>query len=115
VLDRGATVVAGTPPELAQRFWPRPIVRFRGEHGPELDRLSAVSGVVGYQRRGNTATLELDRADRVGDLVLALSLDGVRLAAVEPYQPSLEDVYFAVLGHPRAARPAGSPSLRVVS
>jgi hypothetical protein len=74
-------------------------VRFRAEHGPDLDRLAAAAGVVDYQRSERDASVELDRADRVGDLVLALSRDGVRLAAVEPYQPSLEDLYFAVLGH----------------
>jgi ABC-2 type transport system ATP-binding protein len=119
VIDRGATVISGTPSELSQRFWPQPIVLLRAEHGPELDRLLGMAGVAGYERSGDTATVELDRAGRVGDLIAALSLDGVRLAAVEPYRPSLEDLYFAVLGHRRAQPPreraASAPALRVVS
>ena len=39
---------------------------------------------------------QLDDLDRLPDLVAALCADGVRLTRVEPHEPTLEDLYFAV-------------------
>jgi ABC-2 type transport system ATP-binding protein len=106
VMEQGTTVVSGVPDRLAARFWPQPIVRITAEDGTELDHLARMAEVIDYQREDNRATVTLDRADRVADLVLALSADGIRLGAVEPYRPSLEDLYFAVRRHHRASIPA---------
>lgn len=42
------------------------------------------------------ATVTLDDERRIPDLILALAANGVRLTRVEPHQPTLEDLYFAV-------------------
>ena len=102
VMDHGTAVISGQPQELAHRYWPDPVVRITAERGAELDHLAVADGVVDYQRFGDTASLTLDTADRVSALILALSTEGVRLRAVRPHEPSLEDLYFAVRGSSRA-------------
>jgi ABC-2 type transport system ATP-binding protein len=56
--------------------------------------------------------VRIDRADRVPDLVLALAHAGVRVSRVEPHEPTLEDLYFAVRqssGQSRLGTVDGSP------
>jgi hypothetical protein len=55
-----------------------------------------MDGVIAYDRNGAGATVDLDHAGRVPDLVTALAARGVRLTRVVPHEPSLEDLYFAV-------------------
>jgi ABC-2 type transport system ATP-binding protein len=102
VMEDGAAMISGRPPDLARRYWPEPVVRLVAESGPELDPLAHAVGVAAYERTDDTATLTLDTDDRVADLIMALSQRGVRLRAVEPYHPTLEDLYFAVRGSSRA-------------
>jgi len=64
--------------------------------GAALDRLASAPGVDGYQRSGSAATIEVDTPSRVPMLVADLAAAGVAIEAVEPYRPSLEDLYFAV-------------------
>ena len=45
---------------------------------------------------GDPAVVELDDERRIADVVAALTASGVRLTRVEPLQPTLEDLYFAV-------------------
>jgi ABC-2 type transport system ATP-binding protein len=114
ILQDGTSLVAGPPAELARRYWPAATVRISAEDGRHLDALPAQPGVRRYERQGDTATIELDRVDRTPDLVRALSIAGVRLTRVEPFAPTLEDLYFAVRrdrrSEPRgAASPPGAP------
>ena len=53
-------------------------------------------GVIGYDRTDHVAIVRMDSADRIPDLVHALSLGGARVTRVEPHEPTLEDLYFAV-------------------
>ena len=46
--------------------------------------------------------MQLDDLRRVPDLVAALAAAGVRLTRVDPHNPSLEDLYFAVRRERRA-------------
>ncbi|MDQ3293216.1 MAG: hypothetical protein M3527_02005, partial [Actinomycetota bacterium] len=41
-------------------------------------------------------TVSVDDHGRIPDLVFALTAAGVRVTRVEPFTPSLEDLYFAV-------------------
>lgn len=102
VLERGTAVATGSPAALAAGFWPHPQVRFQAEQASDLDRLAAWPGVVGYQREQDRALVDLDEAGRVADLIMGLSRDGVRLTAVEPHRPTLEDLYFAIQASRRA-------------
>lgn len=98
MMQQGTTIVAGAPPELAREFWPHPIVRFCAESGPDLDLIAAMAGVIDVERapESTTARVTLDREERTADIVVRLAEQGVRLRAVEPYRPTLEDLYFAV-------------------
>jgi hypothetical protein len=63
--------------------------------------------VLSYARDANArqkgrVELQLDDLARVPDLVDRLAGEGVRLMRVEPHQPSLEDLYFAVRAERRA-------------
>lgn len=107
VLEKGAAVASGRPAELAAQFWPHHQVRMRAEHGPDLDRLAGQPGVLAYQRAHNSGLLSLDHERRVADLILELSGQGVRLEAVEPCRPTLEDLYFAI----RARLQPSAPTL----
>ena len=57
------------------------------------------------------ATLQLDDGDRIPDLVHSLATAGARVTRVEPHEPTLEDLYFAVRqtsGHSRLGAVEGS-------
>ncbi len=95
VMDHGAALVAGSPDELTRRYWPATSVLLDAEDRTTLDRVRDLEFVRAYERNG-AATVELDRSDRVPDLVDALVAAGVRLVRVEPRTPTLEELYFAV-------------------
>jgi len=97
VLEDGADLLSGTPVELTRRFWPGTVVRLAAEDPSTLARAGQVPGVRSLEVDVHgVATVQLDDERRVPDLVLALAASGVRLTRVEPHQPTLEDLYFAV-------------------
>jgi ABC-2 type transport system ATP-binding protein len=95
VLEQGRDLLAGSQDELIRRYWPNPIVWLDAERPAALDQVAGWEGVVGYER-GASAEVLLDDLRRVPDLVSRLIDSGVRLTRVEPHQPTLEDLYFAV-------------------
>jgi ABC-2 type transport system ATP-binding protein len=95
VLDRGRALVAGSPEQLTQRYWPAARVIVAADNPALLDRAQALPYVRSYARNG-AATVELTDPSRVPDLVDALVAAGARLRRVEPQQPSLEQLYFAI-------------------
>ena len=111
VLQDGTDIVDGSPGELTRRYWPDQMVRIGAEDPASLDVLEGHEGVLGYERSDGGATLRLDRVDRVPDLVHALASAGARITRVEPHEPTLEDLYFAVrqgAGHSRLGAVEGS-------
>jgi ABC-2 type transport system ATP-binding protein len=103
VLDSGVDLVNGTPLELSRRFWPHAVVRV---DGPDRDAVAAVvdgaPGVLAVDRSvDGPIAVSIDDHVRVPDLVFALAAAGVRVTRVEPYEPTLEDLYFAVRGRSR--------------
>ncbi len=96
VLQDGVDVISGSPADLTKRFWPDAVVRLGAEDAQALDALASHEGVVGYERADHTAVVRLDSAQRIPDLVHALSRAGARVTRVEPHEPTLEDLYFAV-------------------
>jgi ABC-2 type transport system ATP-binding protein len=112
VLQDGADIVDGSPDALTRRYWPHDVVKIGAEDPASLDMLQSQAGVLGYERTDGIATVRIDRADRVPDLVLALTHAGVRVSRVEPHEPTLEDLYFAVRqssGRSRLGTVDGSP------
>jgi ABC-2 type transport system ATP-binding protein len=96
VLQDGTNLVEGSPDDLTKRYWPDAMVRLGADDPAALDALAEHAGVVGYERSDHTAVLRLDTPDRVPDLVFALTAAGARVTRVEPHEPTLEDLYFAV-------------------
>jgi ABC-2 type transport system ATP-binding protein len=123
VMDGGTTVISGRPDELSARYWPDRIVSITATRGEDLDRMANRPDVAAYEREGGTATItiagpdvsddpnskQLD--DPVPELVAELVASGTRLLAVEPYRPSLEDLYFAIRQH-RPVAPTQTPTDR---
>lgn len=111
VLQDGTDIVDGSPSELTRRFWPDDMVRIGAEDAADLEVLRTHDGVVGYELADGLATLRLDGVERVPDLVAALTAAGARVTRVEPHEPTLEDLYFAVRqrsGHSRLGTVEGS-------
>jgi ABC-2 type transport system ATP-binding protein len=107
VLEAGTDLLAGTQDELIRRYWPANTVWLDAEDPSQLDRIRDWPGVRAYRRDGNTrqngsVEVELDDLGRIPDLIDRLAGEGVRLMRVEPHQPTLEDLYFAVRAERRA-------------
>jgi ABC-2 type transport system ATP-binding protein len=96
MMEDGADVVAGAPDELIRRYWPLPTVIFDAEDRAALDQLANLAGVETYRRNGAGATVAVDNEARIPELVQALVDNGVRLTAVTPQHPSLEQLYLKV-------------------
>jgi ABC-2 type transport system ATP-binding protein len=97
VLEDGADLVAGAPDELARRYWGAAVVRLGAEDPTSLAGVGSLPGVMLVHPDGDgTVRAEIDDLRRVPDLVQALTLEGARVTRVEPYRPTLEDLYFAV-------------------
>ncbi len=103
VMEHGTSLLSGAPDQLASRYWPSPIVSLSTERGDDLDAVANHEGVLSFSRSRTTARLELDTIDRVPELVSRLSSAGARVTTVAPFQPTLEDLYFAVRRHNGAA------------
>jgi ABC-2 type transport system ATP-binding protein len=96
VLENGTDLIHGTQDELTRRYWPDNLVRFDAEQPEQLGRLQSMAGVLSVERRDDATEVQLDDLARVPDLVAALISSGVRLTRVDAFDPSLEDLYFAI-------------------
>jgi ABC-2 type transport system ATP-binding protein len=94
IMDRGRSIVSGSPEALAQRYWPPLVVLDAEDRELLFAKIERMEGIVTLERNGH-ALVELDHLKRVPDLVLALTKAKVRLTRVEPVTPSLEELYFA--------------------
>ena len=101
ILESGTDLLAGPQDELLRRYWPDHLVVLDAENPMALDRVADWPGVKAYRRDGRVE-VQLDDLARVPDLVARLAVEGVRLTRVEPHQPSLEELYFAVRRERRA-------------
>ncbi|MEL7155593.1 MAG: ABC transporter ATP-binding protein [Actinomycetota bacterium] len=95
VMEGGQLMVAGDPAQLAARHWPNPLVRLTADEPGSLDAMADWIEVRHYERTVDGARVTLGDATAVPDLVARLCAGGVRLRSVEPYRPTLEDIYFA--------------------
>jgi ABC-2 type transport system ATP-binding protein len=96
MMEGGTDMISGSPKELTERFWPRPIVHLDAEDPRLLDRVATWPGVAAYRRDPSGARLEIDDISRLADMVTSLVADGVRLIRVDPHVPTLEDLYFTI-------------------
>lgn len=95
IMDHGRALVAGTPDELAKRYWPNMVVLLDAEDRDTLEEAKHFKGLVGFERNGQ-AIVQVASLTDVPDLIEHLRSRGVRLTRVEPHIPTLEDLYFAV-------------------
>ena len=104
VLEGGRDVISGPPAELTRRYWPDSVVRVATTDPTALMSLVGHEGVLGVDLDGEgPALVRLDDLTRVPDLVEALVAAGARVTRVDPFTPTLEDLYFAVRGLRRHA------------
>ena len=109
VLENGTDLIHGTQQNLTRQYWPHDIVRLDAEDPNELDQIEGMDGVISIRREDDHTEVQLDDLARVPDLVAALTAAGVRLTRVDPHNPSLEDLYFAIRRERRA--PDAGPGL----
>lgn len=95
IMERGRSVAAGSPAELADRYWPPTVVLDAEDRERLFAKIARLKGVVSFERNGH-ALVELDEIGRVPDIIASLAKAGVRLTRVEPRTPTLEELYFAV-------------------
>jgi ABC-type multidrug transport system ATPase subunit len=95
IVDRGASIVSGSPGELAQKYWPPTVVLDAENRELLFDKIETMEGIVSLERNGH-ALIELDDLGRVPDLVAKLTRAKIRLTRVEPRTPSLEELYFVI-------------------
>jgi ABC-2 type transport system ATP-binding protein len=98
VLESGTDLLHGSQDELIRRYWPNQLVLLDAEDNERLDALlPGQPGVLGLNRRSAKVNeVQVDDLARVPDLVGALTQAGVRLTRVDPHEPTLEELYFAV-------------------
>ena len=95
IMDRGASIVAGSPDELSRRYWPPTVVVDAEDRDKLFEVLPRLKGVVEIKREG-PAIVQLDDLSRVPALVKTLVGRDLRLTRVEPMTPSLEELYFVI-------------------
>ncbi len=96
MMEHGTSLIWGPPSDLARKYWPADSVRVSARNPEAMDALATAEGVVSFDRSGDTASFEVDSLDRVPEIVGQLVNLGVELTAVKPFNPTLEDLYFAV-------------------
>jgi ABC-2 type transport system ATP-binding protein len=99
VLFRGVLHAFGTPAELAAELWTGFEVRLDlgGPPSPALlARLSSIPTVQHAVPTASGATVRVDARDDVPPVVAACVGEGATVYGVDPRDPNLEDVYFAL-------------------
>lgn len=97
VMEHGRLVALGTPTELAQDLWKGIRLELEVGNGRPSDA-SLPSGArdVTWDSTDAVLRLSLPHRDAVPDLVAGLVGAGLQVYRVEPQEPTLEDVYFAL-------------------
>lgn len=96
MMEAGQSVVAGSPSNLTDQFWPYPAVEIEAEDPRILDRVAGWPGVIAYARPATVARIELASLDHVPEIIASLVRDGARLMRIDPHRPTLEDLYFVI-------------------
>ncbi|MDW3218882.1 MAG: ABC transporter ATP-binding protein [Acidimicrobiales bacterium] len=96
VLDEGKDLIAGPPAELTRRFWPEDSVEIAVEGDASIDDITVLDGVRRTEPSKFGTRVVLDDPSRTPDVVAALVGAGHRIRMVNPHDPTLEELYFAV-------------------
>ena len=113
VLDAGTDLVSGAPSDLIRRYWPEDSVEITIDGDPSaLHDLSMIPGVIGTESAGEGVRVVLEDPSVTPDVVEALVRAGIRIRRVEPHEPTLEQLYFAVR---RTARDLGEGRVQEIA
>jgi len=105
VLQHGKVLALGTPEELSHRLGrsQRMEIEADAETAPKaVETLRAFPGVSDIVLENATVAFTGVGRSRVPGLISALTQAGVAIYRVTPQEPTLEDVYFALLGEEEA-------------
>jgi len=99
IIDKGHIVAEGTPTALKAEIG-RPTVEVVPEHPEEHDRLRGVLARFGADTaaRPGAAAVQLNGHGDLPDVIRALDGEGLRAAAINLHQPTLDDVFLAKTG-----------------
>ncbi|MEZ5244777.1 MAG: ABC transporter ATP-binding protein [Acidimicrobiales bacterium] len=111
VLDNGTDLVSGRPDDLIKGFWPDDSVEIAVEGNPSLEDLTVLGGVLRVEPSKRGTRVILENPDVTPDVVDALVRAGHRIRMVNPHDPTLEELYFAVR---RSARELGEATTQEV-
>jgi ABC-2 type transport system ATP-binding protein len=110
IIDHGKIVAEGTPARLKAELGP-PTVEIRPAERDTLDAMSRALERFAAPVRNETGTLTVPLPEgerQLAELVRALDQAGLRIAALQLHQPTLDDVFLATTG--RKLEGAGSPA-----
>ncbi|MGA2455029.1 MAG: DUF4162 domain-containing protein [Solirubrobacteraceae bacterium] len=110
VIDRGRVIAGGTAAELKAQVGGARLEVTLSEPRPDAPAalVPFVSGPVHESHDGRRLRAPVDRADGLATTVVrALDDAGITVDDVQVHQPSLDDVFFALTGHPVASSPEG--------
>jgi ABC-2 type transport system ATP-binding protein len=110
IIDHGKIVAEGTPARLKAELGP-PTVEIRPAERDTLDAMSRALERFAAPVRSETGTLTVPLPEgerQLAELVRALDQAGLRIAALQLHQPTLDDVFLATTG--RKLEGAGSPA-----
>jgi ABC-2 type transport system ATP-binding protein len=96
VVQDGTTLIRGAQDDLARRYWPHPEVTIRCFDGAGQFRLGHHPAVLEATPIEDGVRVKLRNAQAVTGVVKWLTDLGAPLRAVVPWEPSLEDLYFAI-------------------
>jgi len=96
VLDSGTDLVAGPPGKLIRRFWPNDSVEIAVEGDRSIEDVALLDGVIRTEPSKNGVRVILENPGVTPDVVKALVRAGHRIEMVNPHEPTLEELYFAV-------------------
>ncbi len=110
IIDHGRLVAEGTPQELGRLVGePGIYVKLIDESQTEMARgLLAVHGAVSDRRAGGLTIRTALGARAIAPIVRTLDEARIELDAVEVEEPTLDDVFLAVTGHPAEEEPQDS-------
>ncbi len=96
VMQAGSSLESGKPADLANLYFPDKSVLISAMIPESLDVLANQPGVLSYERKESTATIDIRSHDVIPGLVALLAERNVPITSVVPVEPSLEDLYFAI-------------------
>ncbi len=95
MMEFGRSLIAGPPDELTESFWPDPLVQLEAADPAELEFIGHEPGVIRVER-GLPMRVYVDDHDRIPALIATCVRRGVELRRVDPWRPTLQDLYFRI-------------------